>query len=79
MNSTLADLAAALQERRAIIADEQSRRDQEKHVARLAAVSAKIEQLEKSLPDPKNPRLAHFLERKSYDKALALIEELGRV
>lgn len=74
MNSALANLAVALRRRRAIIADEESRRDQEKHIARLATISAEIDQLEASLPDPVDARLAHFLQRRSYDKALELIE-----
>ena len=74
MNSELADLGAALRERRTIIADEGSRRNQEQHMARLATISAKIEQIEASLPRPVDARLAHFLQRRSYDKALEFIE-----
>jgi hypothetical protein len=78
MNSAFADLADALRQRRAIIADEASRRDQPQHIARLAAVSAKIEELEASLPLPVDGRLAHFLQRRSYDKALEFIENTVR-
>jgi hypothetical protein len=70
----VAGLAQALQERLAIIHDEESRRDEEKHVARLKAVSEKIDQLQAALPKPVDPRLVHYLERKSYDKALEYLE-----
>jgi hypothetical protein len=74
MENALVDLAHALRERLAIIHDEESRRDEAKHMARLRAVSKKIDQLQAALPQPIDPRLAHYLQRKSYDKALELIE-----
>ena len=74
MENALADLAQALRERLAIIHDEQSRRDEQKHIARLRAVSEKIEQLQAELPQPVDPRLAHYLQRRSYDKALEFLE-----
>jgi hypothetical protein len=74
MESTLPDLAQALRERLALIRDEESRRDEEKHIARLRAVSEKIDRLQDSLPQPIDPRLKHYLERKSYDKALEVLE-----
>jgi len=77
MEEVIVDLTAALRERLAIIADEASRCDKEKHIARLRAVSEKIDNLKGALPRSIDPRLAHYLERKSYDKALALIEERG--
>jgi len=77
MQTAILDLAAVLRERVAIIRDESSRKDPEVHTARLRDVSEKIEQLEAALPRPIDPQLAHFLQRKSYDKALAFIE--GRI
>ena len=74
MKNGLADLAEALRERLAIIRDQESRRDEEKHIARLRAVSEKIEQLQESLPPSTDPRLKHYLERKSYDKALEHVQ-----
>jgi len=68
------DLAAALRERLSIIQDQDSRRDPEKHIARLRAVSEKIDNLAAELPKPIDPQLAHFLQRKSYDKALEFLE-----
>jgi hypothetical protein len=77
MSSAIVDLAAALRERLAIIGDENSRRDPEVHTARLRAISEKIEKLEAALPRPIDPQLAHFLQRKSYDKALELLNGNG--
>ena len=74
MNSPEANLAVALRERRAIIADEGSRRQPEQHLERLAAVSEKILELERLLPRPVDPQLAHYLARCSYDKALEVLE-----
>ena len=74
MNPATTDLADALRERLAIIRDEDSRRDPDKHVARLSAISEKIDNLAAALPKPIDPQLAHFLQRKSYDKALEFLE-----
>lgn len=73
-SKTMYDLAQALRERLNIIHDEQSRLDEAKHIARLRAVSEKIEKLQAALPRPVDPRLAHYLQRRSYDKALAHLE-----
>jgi len=70
----VAGLAQALRERLAVIRDEQSRRDERKHIARLRAVSEKIDKLQAALPKPVDPRLMHYLDRKSYDKALEYLE-----
>jgi len=74
MNNALGELADALRERLAVIRDDQSRRDPAKHIARLRAVSERIEKLEATLAQPVDPRLAHYLQRKSYDKALEHLE-----
>jgi len=70
----LADLAQALRERLAVIRDQESRRDQVKHIARLRAASEKIDRLHHALSPSIDPRLKHYLERKSYDKALEYLE-----
>jgi hypothetical protein len=75
-SSALVDLAEALRERLAIIQDEESRRDHAKHIDQLRAVSEKIDKLQEALPQPIDPRLAHYLQRRSYDKALEFLEEL---
>ncbi|HZS16953.1 MAG TPA: hypothetical protein VFA51_03380 [Candidatus Udaeobacter sp.] len=73
MEKPFEDLAEALRDRLAVIHDEQSRRDETKHIARLKAVSDRIEKLQARLPKPVDPRLAHYLERRSYDKALEFL------
>jgi hypothetical protein len=74
MQDVMFDLAAALRERISIIRDEDSRRHPEKHMARLQTVSAKIDNLQAALPPSIDPRLAHYLQRRSYEKALELLE-----
>jgi hypothetical protein len=75
MQNPVIDLATALRERLAIIHDEESRRDEKQHIARLRAVSEKIGKLQAALPKPVDPRLVHFLQRQSYDKALEFLEQ----
>jgi hypothetical protein len=77
MENVMTELAAALRERLAIIQDQESRRDAPTHSARLQAVSEKIDRLHARLPRPIDPRLAHFLERCSYEKALEFLEGRG--
>jgi hypothetical protein len=74
MERPLADLAQALRERLEIIHDDESRRNADAHMARLRAVSEKIEELQAALSRPVDTRLAHYLQRRSYDKALELLE-----
>ena len=76
MENALVDLRDALRERLAIIRDEESRRDTQAHMARLSAVSEKIDKLAAALPRPVDPRLAHYLQRRSYDKALEFLKSL---
>ena len=74
MTPSLTELAAALRERLAIIGDEASRVDPERHTERLREVSERIEDLERALPSAIDPQLRHFLQRRSYSKALELLE-----
>jgi len=74
MENAIADLKEALRERLAVIRDEESRRDEANHIDRLRAISEKIDKLQAALPQPIDPRLAHYLQRRSYDKALELLE-----
>jgi hypothetical protein len=76
MDDSLSALAAALRERLAIIGDEESRRDPDRHTERLRSVSEKIERLERSLPPKIDPQLRHFLQRRSYTKALEMLESV---
>ena len=74
MKGAAAELAEALRERLAVIRDEESRREEAKHIARLKAVSERIDKLQEAFPQTIDPRLAHYLQRKSYDKALEFLE-----
>ena len=68
-------LAAALRERLAVIADrELYQRDPALHLEQLKSVSERVTTLQAQLPPPIDPKLAHYLQRCSYDKALALLE-----
>ena len=75
MDKILAELATTLRERLAIIADEESRRDPDRHTERLRVVSEKIEQIERRLPPKIDPELRHFLQRRSYSKALEALQK----
>ena len=76
MENAIVDLREALRERLAVIHDEASRRDEEAHMARLRVISERIDKLQASLPRPIDPQLAHYLQRRSYDKALEFLEQL---
>lgn len=77
MAHELVPLAASLRERLEVIADHSHRdRDQAGHLARLVEVSGRIDSLIADLPAKElDPVFRHYLERRSYDKALAWIEE----
>jgi hypothetical protein len=75
MSSYYDDLAQALRTRIAVIGDRDLRdRDPAAQLARLQEVSERIEALKRQLPADASSQLAHFLERASFDKALAFIE-----
>jgi hypothetical protein len=74
MNDPTAQLTDALRERLVLIADEDSRRDSQGHMERLRQVSERIGELAAALPPPVDPRLAHYLARCSYSKALEFLE-----
>lgn len=70
-----AELAAALRERLAVIADRAwYERDPAGHLEQLKVASARIETASAALPKPVPGDLAHFLHGCSYQKALAWIE-----
>jgi hypothetical protein len=74
MNDLYAHLAVALRDRLALIADQASRQDSDAHLDRLKEASNKITALQRQLPQPIHPQLAHYLQRCSYQKALAFLE-----
>lgn len=74
-SSPFTALAETLRERREVIADREFyARDPAGHLARLQNVSERVGELSRALPEPLDPQLAHFLERCSFDKALAWLE-----
>ncbi|MEQ1852154.1 MAG: hypothetical protein ABMA01_11245 [Chthoniobacteraceae bacterium] len=75
MPDLFAELADALRERLAVIADRDlCTRDPAAHLEKLKSVSEKITQLAAALPRPLDGNLAHYLQRASYQKALDWIE-----
>ena len=75
MPDLYAELADALRERLAVIADRDLyARDPAAHLEKLKTVSEKITQLGAALPRPLPGDFAHYLQRASYEKALAWIE-----
>jgi len=54
--------------RLALIRDEQSRRDEAKHMARLRAISEKIDKVQAALPQSLDPQLGNYLRRRSYER-----------
>lgn len=72
------ELAGLLAERRRIIADHDWRgRDAASHLEALKSVSEKITAAGQSLGLSAPPKLRHFLENCSYDKALAWLTEMS--
>jgi hypothetical protein len=76
----LAPLAEAFRERLSVIADHAHRKsDSAGHLQRLITVSEKIDAIVETLPSRElDPQFRHYLDRKSYDKALAWIEADGK-
>ena len=71
-------LAAALRERLAVIADRTLyERDPAAHLEKLKAASEQIETAAKALPKPLPGDLAHYLQGASYQKALNWLERHG--
>ena len=72
--SPTALLASALEERLSVIADRAwYERDAAGHLDALMRVSDRIVAVSQQLPLPVHPQLKHYLERCSYDKALAFL------
>ncbi|MGV3532423.1 MAG: hypothetical protein ACO1QR_08640 [Chthoniobacteraceae bacterium] len=71
-------LTDALIARRDVIADRAHyERDPQSHLAALQRASEEITKLQQTLTPPVPAQLAHFLDRCSYDKALAYIKEMN--
>jgi len=71
-------LKKAVQKRLDIVADHAFRdRDPGGHLEALKQAHRELEALVVALPADCDPRLRHFLERQSYEKALAFLREEG--
>jgi hypothetical protein len=69
-------LHAAVKSRLDIVADHALRdRDSKAHLDALMAAAADLDALVAVLPGDTDPMLRHYLERQSYTKALAWLEE----
>ena len=79
MPDTTLLLASALRDRLRVISHREFyARDPAAHLSALKEVSGRIEELQRQLPEPVDPRLRHFLERCSYDKALDLLDSSAK-
>jgi len=68
-------LAETLTRRLEIIADRKSyQQNPTAHLAQLEAISEEIAKIACQLPAAIDPQLAHYLQRCSYDKALAFLK-----
>jgi hypothetical protein len=74
--STLTDLRDALKARLAVVSDHALRdRDPAAHLAALKAAAGRVDELVAQLPRNIDPMLRHYLDRQSYLKAVAFLEE----
>ena len=75
MPDLFAELADALRERLAVIADRDLyARDPAAHLEKLKFASERITQIGNALPRPLPGDFAHYLQRASYEKALAWLD-----
>ena len=73
----LSELRDALSQRLSVIADHEFRdRDSAGHLKALQSASEQLAELESRWQSVLPPRLRHFLERRSYDKALEFAGEM---
>ncbi len=71
---SLAALESALRKRLAVVADHALRdSDPAAHLESLKFAHRELESQIASLPPETDPRLLHFLERQSYEKAVAFL------
>ena len=69
-------LLDALRGRLAVVADREFyQRDPGGHLNALMAASEKVENAADLLPEPVDPHLRHYLQRQSFTKAVAWLEE----
>jgi hypothetical protein len=76
MDQYYVELAEALRDRLAVIADHQLRdQNPDTHLAKLREASERIEDLRKRLPHGADPTLDHYLRRMSLSKALEFVDK----
>lgn len=76
MNTMFSELRDALRERLGVIADHELRdRDPQAHLDRLKSAASRLDAAIAQLPPQCDRDLRHYLERQSYLKALARLEE----
>ena len=78
MNIEFVELREALQGRLSVIADHELRaRDPRAHLERLKAAASRLDEAIARVRPNCDPQLRHFLDRQSYVKALAWLEQAG--
>jgi len=78
MDEYYIELADALRERLAVIADHTLRAENPAaHLERLRSASERIDKLKTALPQDADPMLVHYLQRSSLTKALEFLESKG--
>jgi len=78
MDEYYIELADALRERLAVIADHTLRAENRAaHLERLRSTSERIDKLKTALPRDADPMLVHYLQRSSLTKALEFLESKG--
>jgi hypothetical protein len=76
MNREFVELREALQERLGVIADHELRaRDPRAHLERLKTAASRLDAAIARVRPNCDPQLRHFLDRQSYLKALAWLEQ----
>lgn len=76
MSGSFAELHGALRDRLDVVADHQLRdADPAAHLEKLIAAAGRLDKVVGQMPANTDPMLRHYLERQSYVKALAWLEE----
>lgn len=79
MSPAFSELRDALRQRLGVVADHELRdRDPQAHLERLKSAAARLDAAIAQLPSHCDKDLRHYLERQSYLKALARLEEADK-
>jgi hypothetical protein len=74
MGEFYSDLAQALRDRLQVVGDKTLQSNPSAHLEKLREASERIDALKAKLPPDADPRLRHYLDRRSLSKALEFIE-----